>query len=104
MGRSLVAILAGLLLLSGEARAGGDAGRAAAIQWCSRCHVVGDDNPMGGIDSTPSFFIFARKPDIYPPERIRTFRERPPHPPQKVEITKREMEDLIAYVKGLKDD
>lgn len=59
---------------------------------------------MGGIDSTPSLIIFARDPDIYPPERIRTFREHPPHPPQNVEITKREMVDLIAYVESLKGE
>ena len=32
-----------------------DRGRALAAEHCTRCHVVGDINPYGGIESTPSF-------------------------------------------------
>ena len=44
--------------------AGGDAeaGRKISETHCARCHVVGDFNPMGGIGSTPSFQLLAKRP------------------------------------------
>ncbi|MGI9383629.1 MAG: hypothetical protein ACR2PO_10775, partial [Methyloligellaceae bacterium] len=39
-------------------------GRKVAEAHCSRCHVVGDFNPNGGISSTPSFqLLVKRRPD-----------------------------------------
>ncbi len=83
--------------------AGGDParGKTVALKLCGRCHVVAEENRLAGIESTPWFKTMARKPAIYPPERFRTFSERPPHPPQKIKISKAEMEDLIAYVQSL---
>lgn len=83
--------------------AGGDParGKAVALKLCGRCHVVAEENRLAGIESTPWFKTMAAKPAIYPPERFRTFSERPPHPPQKIKISKAEMEDLIAYVQSL---
>ncbi|MFQ5786009.1 MAG: hypothetical protein ACE5H8_14470 [Alphaproteobacteria bacterium] len=78
-------------------------GKDVALKWCARCHVIGDYNVYGGIDSTPWFRTFARKPETYPPERIRTFSERPPHPPLKIDVSDREMADLIAFIATLKD-
>lgn len=54
-------------------------GRELAQQHCSRCHVVGDFNPTGGISSTPSFqMLVRRRPDYR--ERFQTFYARRPHP------------------------
>ncbi len=39
------------------------AGRKIAETHCARCHVVGDFNPMGGIGSTPSFQLLAKRND-----------------------------------------
>ncbi len=95
-----------LIVFAADARAAGDAvaGRKVAIENCSRCHVIGDYNPQGGIDSTPWFTTFARRPAVYPPERIRTFSERPPHPPREIKISEREMEDLIAFIASLRPE
>ena len=69
-----------LLLLSGAAEAAGDSekGRQIAIDHCSRCHVIPGYNPYGGIESTPSFRLMARRDDYL--ERFQAFFERPPHP------------------------
>jgi len=92
------------------------AGRGIAVTHCSRCHVVGDFNPYGGIDSTPSFQLLARRDDWR--ERFQTFFERRPHPvfvrvpgvprwtdiPAHVaefDVTPRNIEDLMAFVKTL---
>ncbi len=94
--------------------AAGDAekGRQIAIDHCSRCHVVPDYNPYGGIESTPSFRLLARRDDYL--ERFQTFFERPPHPvvvripgvepPTKdpafvatFQIQPEQVDDLVAY-------
>lgn len=93
------------------------AGRELSIKHCSRCHVVGDHNPFGGIGSTPSFAWMTELPDYA--ERLRTFYARRPHPtfarvpgypkwsnaPASVReftITVDEIEDILSYVETLK--
>jgi mono/diheme cytochrome c family protein len=106
------------LSLSTTARADGDAeaGRKTSLQHCTRCHVVGDANPNGGINSTPSFQLLARRDDWR--ERFQTFFERRPHPvfvrvpgverwtklPSVIEpfdITFDEIENIVSFVKTL---
>jgi mono/diheme cytochrome c family protein len=53
-------------------------GRSLAQKHCAVCHVVGDYNKFGGIDSTPSFQLLASLRDGE--ERFRTFFARRPHP------------------------
>lgn len=71
-------------------------GQKIAEQHCSRCHVVGDYNPSGGISSTPSFqLLVKRRPDYQ--YRFQTFFERAPHPAfVTLEGEKRHMEHLPA--------
>lgn len=97
-----------------------DKGRKIAEQHCSRCHVVGDFNPTGGISSTPSFEILVkRRPDYQ--ERFATFYARRPHPafltvkevgrPMQhlpanaapVEITLEDVKNVAAYAETLKN-
>lgn len=115
----LLALAAGLSIPAGPAHAGGDpaAGRKVATEHCSRCHVVGDINPYGGINSTPSFQLLAKRDDWL--ERFGTFFERRPHPvfvrvpdvprwtelPSHVkefEITPKAIDDIIAFVRTLR--
>ena len=95
------------------------AGRKFAQTHCARCHVVGDFNPMGGIGSTPSFQLLAKRNDWL--ERFETFFERRPHPvfvrvpdvarwtklPSHVtefEVTPADLDDIIAFVKTLQPE
>jgi mono/diheme cytochrome c family protein len=92
-------------------------GRKVARLHCTRCHVVGDLNPMGGIGSTPSFQFLAKREDYA--ERFSTFYVRRPHPvftridgidpwtdqPSHVatfEITPQQVDDILAYVETLR--
>lgn len=96
-----------------------EAGRKIAEQHCSRCHVVGDFNPTGGISSTPSFqMLVKRRPDYK--ERFNTFYARRPHPAflsvkgigrlldylppnaHPVEITLDDVANVAAFVETLK--
>ncbi len=113
------AILAIAWLPAAQAWAGGDAatGRKFSETHCARCHVVGDFNPMGGIGSTPSFQLLAKRGDWL--ERFETFFDRRPHPvfvrvpdvarwtelPSHVmefEVTLANIEDIVAFVETLK--
>ncbi len=54
-------------------------GREVSQKQCSRCHVIGDFNPTGGISSTPSFQMMVNAlPDWE--ERFSNFFARRPHP------------------------
>ena len=54
-------------------------GQSLSEQHCSRCHVVGTYNPMGGISSTPSFSIMVNALSDWQ-NRFTSFYSRPPHP------------------------
>jgi len=54
-------------------------GKSFAQTHCSRCHVIGDYNPNGGISSTPSFQLMVNALKDHE-ERFDTFYARPPHP------------------------
>ena len=49
-------------------------GRDIARRHCARCHVIGDQDRMGGIGSTPSFPLLRRMGDWR--ERFGTFYNR----------------------------
>jgi len=49
-----------------------------ARQYCSRCHVIGDYNRLGGIGNSPSFAWMVKSADWR--ERFQTFYARRPHP------------------------
>ncbi len=115
-------LLAGLglfLALPSTAQAAGEAekGREIATTHCARCHVIPDHDPYGGIESTPSFRLLARRDDYL--ERMQSFYDRPPHPvfvrvpgvPPRTpdpafvatfEILPQQIEDLIAYIEAIR--
>jgi hypothetical protein len=112
------------LLLAGffaaaPALADGDpqAGRRLAEEHCSRCHVIGDYNRYGGLNSTPSFDGLLRMTDWR--ERFETFVVRRPHQvfvrmpgiespslaPSHVtpfDFDEKKLEDLLSYVEEMK--
>lgn len=121
MTRTATLMLAwGIACLPNAAWAGDIAkGRKVAEAHCSRCHVVGDFNPNGGISSTPSFqLLVKRRPDYK--DRFATFYARRPHPAfvsvkgigrpmdylppnaHPVEITLEDVENVAAFVETLK--
>ena len=53
-------------------------GRAIVAAHCTRCHVVPDINPKGGIESTPSFTAMKNLADWR--RRFEVFYTLPPHP------------------------
>ena len=93
-------------------------GLQVAQEQCSRCHVV-DDNRMGAIGSTPSFFALRTLADW--PQRMSGFYLLNPHPaftvvqdvtdpfdPNRpppivpIKVTLDQIDALLAYIQGLK--
>jgi mono/diheme cytochrome c family protein len=76
-------------------------GRQVAEAWCARCHVVGTAKLYGGTDSTPTFFLMSEKLENYRP-RVLTFKERRPHKALDFdEVSRDDLDDLIAYIGSL---
>ncbi len=118
MGYRATAFMLLALVAALPAHAAGDLekGRRLAVKYCGRCHVVGEQNRTGGIDSTPSFYLLAKRQKYI--ERLKTFYARRPHPvfvrvpgldrlsnspAYAAEFTIRpgDIDDLVAYVKSL---
>ena len=122
--RSKIAVTAMLLCVGASPLAAQDKGNIGngqkiAEKHCTRCHVVGNYNPGGGISSTPSFqLLVKRRPDYK--ERFRTFFARRPHPAflsikgigrirpdlppnaQPIELTEDDVLDVAAFIETLK--
>lgn len=114
-----LALLAGSALPAAATEGDAAKGRKIAEQHCSRCHVVGDFNPTGGISSTPSFQLLVSYLKDYQ-ERFQTFFARRPHPafltvkgvgrPMEylptnaapVEITQEDVRNVAAFAETLK--
>lgn len=123
MRPGIVLAAAGLLAcsspLAAHAEGSIEEGREIAAKHCTRCHVVGDINPTGGISSTPSFqLLVKRRPDYK--DRFQTFFVRRPHPAflwleslgrirpdlppnaEPVELTEDDVRDILAFIETLK--
>lgn len=74
----LLALAAGLASPS-HAQSLAERGRDISQAHCSRCHVIGDFNPFGGVSSTPSFQLIVNDLADWE-DRFSTFYARRPHP------------------------
>jgi mono/diheme cytochrome c family protein len=93
----------GALLAAGGALADAgevERGREVALEVCWLCHVIGPENLHGGIGSTPSFFLMNEKLDDYR-ERVLSLPDRLPHKGQELDVTKEELEAVLAYIATL---
>ena len=97
-------VLAAAIVLLGSraswAEGDPERGRRLAIENCAQCHVIGAYNPHGGVNNSPSFYIFSERPEVYR-ERLRTFDQRRPHLSRDMQVTAADIGDIMAYVETL---
>jgi len=91
----------GTLLIAPSALAAGDpdAGAATAMRWCTSCHVVRqlDGGPV--VEGPPTFQWMARERT---PDALRTFLAHPHDPMPPLELSRADIENLIAYLETLR--
>ncbi len=121
MARSKTLIAAHILLAANglaAAETPEEKGRALALEHCSRCHVIDDSNPFGGIASTPSFKLLVTALADWK-HRFETFHTRLPHPSvirfeglapatdalpttKTVDLKLEDIDSIVAFVSWLK--
>ena len=96
-----VTALVPVLLPTGSALAGDPAtGKALALQWCSACHVVADDQAVASSVSLPSFYDMAKDPD-WSQEKLATFLANPHPQMPNMTLGNTEIANLAAYIGSL---
>lgn len=105
MRTAQMAIAVGLIVANAAAAcAEGDAdkGQELAARFCKGCHVIGTENRLGGIDSTPSFYLMSDKIDNYR-QRLWSLKRRPPHTAYErlKDVSADDIEHLLAYIGDL---
>jgi len=90
------------VLLSSSVQAAGDAvfGKDLATTWCSACHQMeGSSNTAA--DGAPPFAALARDPKVTP-DKLRGFLAKPHGQMPELNLTRQEIENLVAYIENLK--
>jgi len=78
-----------------------DHGEKVANDWCSSCHLVASDQTTGG-DSAPTFDSIAETSAERSSDLQAWLAD--PHPPMpNLDLTVREIDDLLAYIDSLGD-
>lgn len=96
-------LLAGLYLLATAVPAGAfdvEAGRRMAEVWCSGCHIIDGD---GTSDVAPGFKQVANDPSKTP-GRLRAWLANPHPPMPNFNLSRPEIDDIVAYLESLKDN
>ena len=98
--RTLLCCLALLALPVATAASAADAGngKRVAEARCATCHRVGTDRPREVADAPP-FEVIAQKYAVDPGRLAFSILE--PHPRMSVALTRREAEDVAAYINTL---
>jgi mono/diheme cytochrome c family protein len=92
-------VLAPLLFLSLPTRAAGNAaaGHQLARQWCNTCHIVEESG--SGPDTAPPFPVIARTRQDRAWVRAWLVSPHPPMP--NLNLTRQEIDDVVAYLDSL---
>lgn len=75
-------------------------GKALALQWCSACHLVAEDQPSASSTSLPSFYDMARDPD-WSEETLATFLANPHPKMPDMSLGNTEIANISAYIGSL---
>lgn len=104
-GSALFAVLA--LGMTTAAHAGGnaDAAKGLVADQCAKCHETPYTKPGATTPAVqpPAFQAMADDPQQYPRERLRAFLRQPHFPMQQFALSKRDIDNVLAYIESLRD-
>jgi mono/diheme cytochrome c family protein len=97
----LAAIVVILGLAGPVTAADAELGKRVALDWCSACHLVTPEQKAPVPDTAPSFMELAQDPRGA--DYIGTFLQAPHFKNMKgIDISRFDIEDIVAYVSSLK--
>jgi mono/diheme cytochrome c family protein len=76
-------------------------GREIALRWCSSCHVVNRAATSAPADGLPTFPALAAKPDLSADQLRAAMNPQHSRMPD-LALSKRQQDDLIAYIYSLR--
>ncbi len=98
-GLAPAGLLFGTLALTNAAFADPDEGLRLARQWCTSCHIVAPST--GGSDAAPPFETIANDPMVTE-GGLRAWLANPRPPMANFDLTRTEIDAIIAYINSLK--
>jgi mono/diheme cytochrome c family protein len=98
----LAAVLV-LLLPATSVAQDADRGHQLAQRWCSGCHTIERSPAAARADGIPSFRAVAAMPNISP-ERLRAAMNPTHGRMPDLSLSKRDQDDLAAYILGLRQN
>lgn len=86
-----------------QTAAHGDAGqgRVLAETWCSSCHAVAPGESRRSGDVAPSLTAIAARPPAGQDDRLRSWLHAPHPPMQGIDLSRQQVEDIVAYLRSL---
>jgi mono/diheme cytochrome c family protein len=87
-----------------SAAADPDSVRGVVADNCSRCHFV-PPYSKSGLKSlnAPSFKDMANQPGVYTTERLSAFLRKPHYPMAPIILSERDIDNLIAFIRTMRD-
>jgi len=76
-------------------------GRAIAERWCTSCHDIGAGDTRSAKDLAPTFESVARR-DNFSRVQLETWIGNPHPPMPNLNLTRREVDNLVEYILSLK--
>jgi mono/diheme cytochrome c family protein len=91
-------------MAEGAAAADPNAVKGLVADNCSRCHFV-PPYSKSGLKSlnAPPFKEIANNPGVYTEARIRTFLQKPHYPMEPIILSRRDIDNLVAFIHTLRD-
>jgi len=98
---SLIAALGiGVWSIGAAEAANLEAGAERAQTWCSGCHLVSPEQTGEVPAGVPTFMSLANDPERDEAD-LRTFLHAPHPPMPALELSRRQIDDLVAYIESL---
>ncbi len=96
-----MALLAAGVPASAAAQDKAAEGRSIANRWCSSCHLVGPEEAVS--DGAPTFSQIAKDP-YFTTDRLRAWLAAPHEPMPDLELSREEIDAIVAYLQSLRAD
>lgn len=100
MGAVAAAVLGAFAFGNAAQAADAFAGKELALQWCSSCHLVADDQVTAASVSLPSFYDISKDPD-WSEDTLATFLANPHPVMPNMTLGNTEIANLARYISSL---